>query len=308
MKWHRFFGRAFTFAGQLLWRNGWLSVALVLVFILTLTAGHVLVGVQVLSRAVIADIEERVDVSVYFAPGTSQEIVVGAQEYLTSLASVKAVRFVSAEEGRTRFLERHKNDPVLLQTVEAVGKNPFGDALIVRTASPADFPVVIEAMRHPRFSAAVERIDENNLQGVIAEVEKLVQQIRWVTYTLAAVFCAIATLMLFNAVRLAVYTHREEIGIMRLVGASRGFIRAPFALQSVVLGWVAVCAATVLALLGAWVVEEPLRSFFNGRSVGIWSFYASHLPAILGIQFVGITLLAALFSLFATSRYLRGQG
>lgn len=103
MKWHRSWARAFGFASQLLVRNGWLSVALVLVFTLTLVVGHFLLGVQVLSRVVIADIEERVDVSVYFKPGTSQEMVLGAQEYLSSLASVTSVRFVSAEEGRARF-------------------------------------------------------------------------------------------------------------------------------------------------------------------------------------------------------------
>lgn len=308
MKWHRYAGRAFAFAGQLLARNGWLSVALVLVFVLTLLAGHILLGVHVMAQAVIRDIEERVDVSVYFTPGTSEDVIRGAQEYLVSLEAVTQTTFVSAEEGLRRFSERHRADPGLLETLAAVGENPFGSSLVVHTKSPADFPTIIDSLQNPTFAPFVQKVDENDLKGVVEQITRVTNQIRLITLVLAGLLLFIATLMLFNAMRLAIYTHREEIGIMRLVGASRGFIRAPFLLQTILLGWVSVACATGLAMAIARGLELPLQAFLNGRSAGLWSFYWQNLWVILGAQWVGITLVSLLFSSLALSRYLKGQG
>ena len=123
--------RTTKFALQNIGRNIWLSVATVLVFVLTLSTINILITLHVLTDAAIQSVEDQIDVSVYFKKGTSEEIIFGAQDYVSSLSQVSKVEYVSGEEALKRFSERHRYDARILEALTVVETNPFGGELIV---------------------------------------------------------------------------------------------------------------------------------------------------------------------------------
>ena len=143
MKTHRSFARAFAFALQNIKRNVWLSIATVLVFALALLSVHTLIVLRVLTNAAIRGVEERIDVSVYFKKGTADDIVFGARDYLVGLSQVSEVKYVSAEEARERFVNRHKADDEILESLNVIETNPFSGSLVVSAKSPRDFDFIL---------------------------------------------------------------------------------------------------------------------------------------------------------------------
>ena len=224
--------RAFKFALQNFWRNIWLSLATILVFVLTLTMINMLVVVHVLTQAAVSQVEDRIDVSVYFKRGTTETTILGAREYLINLSQVRSAEYISSEEAYARFTERHRSDASIIGALNTIESNPFGGSLVIQARNPEDFAFILEALNNPQFGDAIEKKDFDDHERIITRIQLVTQRIQWFALGVGAVFLLIAALIVFNAIRIAIYTHREEIGIMKLVGASNGFIRLPFVLEA----------------------------------------------------------------------------
>ncbi len=122
---------------------------------------------------------------------------------------------------------------------------------------------------------------------------------------LIAIFGLFSVLIVFNTVRVAIYTQREEIGIMRLVGASGSFVRLPFVLEGI---FIALLASTIAAFIiaGAVTFVEPrLVSFFDGADPGLRAYFIGNLPSILAAELGSLFALVAVSSWAAVGKYLK---
>ncbi len=301
----RVFHRSIRFALQNARRNIWLAVATVLVFVLMLLTVNILMGIHVLAQAAIASVEERIDVSVHFRKGTSEELVFAARDYLAGLSQVKSVEYVSAEEALTRFTERRRANADILRAIDTVGSNPLGPELIITARTPEDFTFILEALANPTFGDAIEKKNFSDHEEMIGLIESLTRKVRLFVVGLAGVFAVIAILIVLNSIRVSVYTHREEIGIMRLVGADNHFIRLPFALEGVIFSVVATLIAAAIVLPAAAAIQPALTTFFEGATIGLNEYYLANWYWIFGLQAVGLSLLAVLASALAMGRYLK---
>ncbi len=297
--------RSVRFALQNVRRNIWLAVATVLVFVLMLLTVNILVGIHVLAQAAIASVEERIDVSVHFRKGTSEALVFAARDYLAGLSQVKSVEYVSAEEALTRFTERRSANKDILHALDTVGSNPLGPELIITARTPEDFAFILEALANPTFGDAIEKKNFSDHEEMIGLIESLTRKVRLFVVGLAGVFAVIAILIVLNSIRVSVYTHREEIGIMRLVGADNHFIRLPFALEGVIFSVVATIIAAAIVLPATAAVQPALTTFFEGATVGLNEYYLANWYWLFGLQAVGLSLLAVLASALAMGRYLK---
>ncbi|MEK7094599.1 MAG: permease-like cell division protein FtsX [Patescibacteria group bacterium] len=305
MKTHRSFARAFAFALQNIKRNVWLSIDTVLVFALALLSVHTLIVLRVLTNAAIRGVEERIDVSVYFKKGTADDIVFGARDYLVGLSQVSEVKYVSAEEARERFVNRHKADDEILESLNVIETNPFSGSLVVSAKSPRDFDFILEAVDNPTFGSFVKKTDFSDFEGILENINRYTNNAQIAVAVFAGILLVIAALIVFNAIRLAIYTHREEIGIMRLVGASNGFIRLPFVIEAILFGLFALIITAAIVYPSVRVIEPPLVSFFDGLDVGLISYYNSNGILMFLWQLGLLSVLSTLFSFFAMSRYLK---
>ena len=305
MMWLRSARRALLFATQNAWRNGWLSLATILIFILTLFSVHTLFALRLISAGAVERVEDSIDVSVYFKAATPEKTIVGLRDYLLTLSQVEGVDAVHAEDALARFRERHANDTELLSALTAVDGNPFGGELIIRARTTEDFPFILEALNHPTFSAAIKEKDFSDHQRLIERLQRIADMVRKIALVFTMLFSLIATLIVFNTVRVAIYTHREEIAIMKLVGAGNTFVRAPFVLEALCFTGIAtaISAAITLPLLG--VVEAPLDRFIGGDGVNLVGNYLAHgwLYLVLPGVILGVVSIAS--SLMAMRKYLR---
>ena len=122
---------------------------------------------------------------------------------------------------------------------------------------------------------------------------------------LAIFFALIATLIVFNTVRVAIYIHRDEIAVMRLVGARDWFIRGPFFFEVVFYSFVAavLMGGIIAASLALW--EPYIQAFFAGTEVKLSSFYIDNAFILFGAQFFGLVILSVGTSALAMRKYLR---
>jgi cell division transport system permease protein len=297
--------RVFTFALQNFWRNIWLSLITIFMLFLTLFSIAFSSGLNIVAEQTIRAVKERIAVSVYFTNDALEEDVRSVQNALAGMPTVKDVQYVSRDEALKQFRERTGDNPVIQQTIEALGENPLGATLIIKAQSIDDYPGIVGVLEGQEYQQAIEDIDFEESQTVITRLSSFADRARTIGYVVSAIFTFIAILVLFNTIRITIYSYREEIGIMKLVGATNWFVRAPFVLESVLYAVIAslFCILAIVLIVG---VSAPyLTTFFAGYDIDLVGYLQSHIGAIIGLQLAVAILLAVLSSLVAVGRYLR---
>jgi cell division transport system permease protein len=297
--------RVTKFAFQNFWRNFWLSLITVSMLVLTLITINILVVMNVVTDKAIALVEDRIEVSVYFEEYTEDTTVTRAVSYMRGLSQVRDVEIVTADEAYEAFVLRHADDAEIMNSLQELGDNPFGPMLVVKTESADDFELVIDALDNPEFSDFIREKDFSDYQQIVERIRSTTDQIRLVGVGLSLIFLFVAILIIYNTVRIGIFIHREEIGIMRLVGASNWFIKAPFYLEMMFLCLVSVAAAAVVVWPMISFVEPRLVAYFATEHVGVIEYFQMNALMIFGIE-LGILILVTLFSTAGAMRkYLR---
>jgi len=289
------------------WRNAFVSVAAIFVMTVALfVVGSTMMIDKVLS-VTLDNIQDKVDINVYFVVSAEQPAIDTLMTSLKALPDVEEVTLTSREEALAEFTELHKNESSIMQGLEELGENPLGASLAIRAKETSQYEGIAtflndqQALEDPQkplikevnFGKNKEAIDK--LTGIINAVERSTF-IAMVVLVLASVFIT------FNTIRLAIYTSREEISVMRLVGASNAFIRGPFMLQGIMYGVVAgVLALLILYPIVLWLGPET-EAFFQ---FNLFTYFASDFIRIFGTLVGTGIVLGMVSSMMAVARYLR---
>lgn len=299
--------RIFIYSWKNLARNAWIGLATVFVFMMALLSVNVLLGVNVMLDRVVHILEEKVDATVAFKAGTPDAVLSQARFYLTSLPQVSSVQFVTADEALKDFRARHADNPKVLSALDELSGNPLGAQIVVKAKHPEDYPFLMSAVQNPQYATFIESQTYDDHKVAIERIQSIGRNMRIFGAILVALFALFGLLIAFNAIRVAIYTQREEIGIMRLVGASSFFIRAPFVLEGV---WLASLALLVsgLAIAGtiAWI-EPIMRPLFDGSDPGLVTFFTHHFFTIVFIEGGSMLLMVGVVSWMAIGKYFRGK-
>lgn len=298
--------RLFKFAFQSILRNFWLSFVTTSVLVLTLLTVNMLIVMNVLAEATIESIQDKVQVEVYFNPGTSEDIQKSVHGYLSALPQVKDVAVIPAEQSLEAFKTLHADDPEVLAALEEVGGNPIGDSLLISANNPADFEFILAALdSSPEYTPYIKEKNYADHKAVIERLAGFSDKVKLVGLGLALFFVLISTLIVFNTIRVAIYVHRDEIAVMKLVGAQDWFVRGPFLLEAIFYSAVATAAMAGVTVLALRFLEPQIRSFFSGVDVGLASFYWDNALVIFGAQFLALAALSMITTLFAMRKYLK---
>ncbi len=297
--------RATTFAFQNFWRNFWLSLITVTMLVLTLFTVNILVTLNLVTDRAIQAVGDRVEISVYFQSSTKEQTVQNAVAYLRGLSQVRDVQVVSAQEALDQFTARHQNDETITQSLKEIGGNPFGPGLVIKAHTVGDFDVILKSLDNPDFRDQIREKDFSDYQQIITRIKQTTDHIRTIGLTVMAIFLLIAILIVFNTVRMSIFIHREEIGIMKLVGASNAFIRAPFLLEMLLLSFLAI-ALTILVVFGILSIIEPkIGPYFGSQSIGLVSYFQQNGWQIFGAQFLALVILTLFSTSLAMRKYLK---
>ncbi|MFH1315867.1 MAG: permease-like cell division protein FtsX [Candidatus Uhrbacteria bacterium] len=273
--------------------------------VLTLLTVNVLMVLNVVTSTAIDTVENKIDVSVYFKQDTSDDIIQGAQGYLRGLDQVVDAQLITADQALERFQERHVNEVDILRSLEEVSGNPFGSSLVVKARSSKDFDFILESLENPQYRDYIEKKEFDDYGEIISNINNITDKVRWFGYMLSGIFMLIAILIVFNTVRVAIFIHREEISIMRLVGASSTFIRSPFLVEAVLFSLLGTLITIIITYPVLGILEPRFDAFFGTTSTGLLDYYNANMLIIFGAQFVGIALVNILASSIAMRKYLK---
>ncbi|HEB01522.1 MAG TPA: ABC transporter permease [Candidatus Portnoybacteria bacterium] len=284
-------------------RNGWLSVATASVIMLTLFALSLLVMVNVVASEALTSLQDKVDVSVYFKTEAPEPQILRVRAELVELNEIKSVEYVSREEALTKFKEKHEDNPLLTQSLEELGSNPLQASLNIKAFNPEQYPQIASFLEGTRYSGLIDKINYWQNREIISRLSLLTQGIRQGGLGLSLILAVIAVLVTFNTIRLTMYSHRQEIEIMKLVGATNWYVRLPFIVEGVIYGLVA-CLATLIILTPLIILVSPRITSFLPES-DLLADFKSNFLLIIGLQILVSLALGAISSLIAIRRYLK---
>jgi cell division transport system permease protein len=288
-------------------RNAWLTIAATAVMTITL----LVVFVTLASRNVLVDtvneISKKVDMSIYVQTETTEKDVKAIQGGLEKLSSVKSVRYISPEAAREEFARNNKNNSGALDALnEAPNKFPGTFRISLVDINQTD-----ELRRFVESDTTLKKnINPDRAPSFAGERRSAIESIgRWVGFAERAglvasvIFIAISSLIVFNTIRMAIFNRKDEIQMMKLIGADRNFIRGPFVVEAVVYGFIAAVIATTLGIALLYASSEKLFSY--GIIVtGTTEFLTTYIGfVLLGMILMG-ALIGVISSLLATRRYL----
>ena len=289
-------------------RGGAVSVATVLIMTVTLGIIAALIFLSALLSYTLATIKDKVDVSVYFVTTANEADMFAVKDQLEKLPQVASVTYASAEEALAAFRARHANDQLTLQALDELGENPLDASLSIRAKDPSEYESIVSFLEaSPALSAGgtsiVDRINYAQNKEVIDRLTLAIQATREIGFAVVALFAIASILIAFATIRLAIYTAKDEIAVMRLVGASNAYIRGPFIVTGVITGVIA--AALVLLLLwpATWYAGAKTASWFGGFNLA--AYYNGNVSTVFFILVLSGIVLGAVASMLAIRRYLK---
>jgi len=295
--------RIFKWGFKNFWRNGWLSTATISIMTLTLLVITVLLMVNIVANAVLADLEKKIDISVYFKIEAPEQEILEVKSELEKLEEVESVTYTSQDNALIRFKEKHKDNPILLQSLEELDTNPLEASLNIKAKETSQYASINQFLESVYYQDLVDKINYLQNKEVIEKLSRIVNDIKTGGLALTFLLTLIVFLVTFNAIRLAIYSSREEINVMRLVGASNSFIRGPFIVEGVLYGVIA--TVTTLAVL------YPVFYFLSPKLSGflpigdIFSYFQVNLLSFFFLLLGIGVILGGLSSLIAVRKYLK---
>ena len=286
------------------------TVSLSSIFILTITLS--IITSFYLCRAVfdytLDQVKEKVDVRVYFTTDATEQQVTEVKAKLLGLTDVKTVTYVTREQALSDFKKKHEGDQLTLQALDELGTNPFGASLSIIAKDTSRYEAIASQLSEGSglLGDAKGVIDKVNYYQIKDSIDKLNSIIGWtntVGFWLSIVFVLMSCMIVYNTIRLAIFVYRDEIAVMKLVGASNMFIRGPFIVESLLYSLVATVITLALFFPATIWVTKKTVFFFEGLNIN--AFYTSHFLELAGTLILFSALLTVISSLLAVRKYLK---
>jgi len=288
-------------------RSGFTSIASVLIMTITLFVIVSLIFVQTTLHTALNDIKEKVDVTVYFVPNASESSIESIQSALTKLPEVKSVSYTSSETALSNFKERHANDYLTLQALDELNDNPLGASLNVKAKDPSQYESISKYFENDSALtlgalSIIDKIDYHQNKVVIDRLSSIITGAQRLGFAISLVLILISIIITFSTIRLIIYMSREEINVMRLVGAGSKYIRGPFIVSGMLVGIIAsIFAIFILIPVSIWLGNQ-MTDFIG---INLFTYFKANFFQLFIIMLVSGVILGSISSTFAIHRYLR---
>ena len=279
--------RIIKFGFQDVWRNFWLSLATIMILILTLFS---------------VNLKNRVDISIYLKQGVSEDKILNLRARLANINNVQEVIYTSQADALESFRQRYQANPEILQALQQLDQNPLTSSLVIKPKDPSLYENLIEELNQIQDPLIASRNFQDN-KKLLDKINYITDKINDIAIIISSIFLMIMLLVIFNSVRLAIYSHRQEIIIMKLVGASNFFIKAPFLFSSLIYTITGVILTAVIFYPFLNILQPYLDTFFFGYNIDLLSYFNSRWLEIAGLQFLGIAAVNLLASYIAVGKY-----
>lgn len=296
-------GRTFKESISNFVRNGWLSVAAVTVLFLSLYVISLLFVVTKTADNVLKNIQEKVNVSIYFKSDVVQDDIYKYKSELSTWPQIKSIEYVSRDQALENFKKNNANEPVIIKSLEELGENPLLASLVVKANNPTEYEKLVEDLGNVSFKGEISRVNYGKNKEIIEKLNGIISEIKKIGTSMVVLFGAIAVLITFNTIRITIFTHKKEIEIMRLVGASNSFIRLPFIFEGVSYAVIGLIISTVFVFITLKFITPFISTIIPSES--LVSVFTGNFLWLIGLQFLVGIFLGVISSMIAIRRYLK---
>jgi len=292
------------------WRNTFVSLSAILVMTITLIVIAFVIFVGAILNSSLEELRDKVDVNVYFVTTAPESQILEVQSLLEQLPEVALVEYVSRDQALEEFRNRHQDDQLILQALDELGENPLGAILNVKAQETSQYETVASFLESDTAlsegavsTSIIDRVNYFQNRLAIERLSRIITAAETLGIVITAVLAIVSVIITFNTIRLVIYTSREEISVMRLVGASYSYVRGPFVVSGIFYGLVAsVITMIVFYPIVLWL-GPTTESFFG--SINVLSYYLSNFFQLLIVLLLSGTVLGGFSSFLAVRKYLK---
>ncbi len=300
------------------WRNGFLSFAAIVVLTISLLSFGSIIFVGAFGRALIADVKEKVDINVYFTLGAPEQDILAVQADLKRLPEVASTTYISNDQVLVDFKKKWQDNTLIMQGLDEIGNNPFPATLNVKAKDPGQYASITQYLQNKNPSMSdgtplIEKVNYEQNKLIIDRLSTIIPAVEKAGTILGVIMIFVAIIVVFNTIRLIVYTSKDEISVMKLVGASNIYVRGPLIVSGIMYGVISgLIAILCMAAFAYWSDAVILR--FAGVEIAsnfelvvnvLSRYFIDNFGQIFSIIMGTGILLGGLSSYIAAKRYLK---
>ncbi len=292
------------------YRNRTVSLSSIFMLTITLCVVMSISTMHYVFSHTLDSIKDKVDIRVYMKPDATDDDIESLQNAVKSISNVRSAMLESRADALSKYKDQHRDDKDTLKALDEIGDNPFGASVTILAVNPNQYEGIVKSIQKYTddrlISTGRNSIDKINYGELRDSINKLNNIINWtdkVGVWAAGVFILMSLMIVYNTTRLAIYVFREEIGIMKLVGASNFFVRGPFIVEAILY---AVVATTITIILfypfSIWVTGKTAE-FLGGLSIA--EYYTSNVFNLFLLLLITGVVVTSISSFFAVRKYLK---
>ena len=287
-------------------RSGLISWAAVLVTTITLSVITIILLLQAVLFSSLNQIKDKVDVTVYFTTGASEDKIMEVKDSLEKLPEVASVTYTSATEALKAFRDRHSNDYPTIQALDEINTNPLGGYLNIKAKQVSQYESIANFLKSNDSSnsgsnSVIDKVNYNQNKLVIDRLNSIIAGAQRLGFLITLVLIIISIIITFNTIKLTIFISKEEIGVMRLVGASKMRVRGPFMIEGAIYG----ILATIITMLLFWPATAWLGKHMTSfLGINLYNYFTSSFFQIFTIILLSGVFLGIVSSYLAIRKYL----
>lgn len=300
------FFRVFKMGGINFWRNGWLSVAASTVMALTLFIISVFIILSFVLNIAVQAVNEEMDMSVYFKKEAKEVQILDLKYKLLSQEEVKDVKHITPEEALEIFKSHRtrKEDQRLIESISE-GENPLPASLEIKVYDPNQLDKITEFLQTAEHKEIIDNTSYQNKEETIKKILGMTGYVKKIGIGLSIILVIISLVIIFNTIRITIFTRASEIEMMKLVGATDWYIRGPFVLEGVFYGVIATLASLLILYPILYLISPSVSRYFGASGGDMFKYFNEHFLTIIGLEILIGVFLGIISSIVAIQRYLK---
>ena len=286
-------------------RNGWLTVATIITMFLSILVFTGVLIMNYTSNRFIANLKDKIDISIYFKPSIEESEILLVQEQLGKVEGVVKTEYISRDKALEFFKQKYGHNQTLLKALDEIGENPLSASVNIKIKNTEDYDKILTYVETAVFKDKLVNINFTENRDLLSKTTNLINSLKVGSLVITIVLTSVAIIVAFNTIRIAIYSMREEINIMKLVGATNWFVRGPFVLAGCFYGLIAAVLSFICYVPLILTVGRRLDLFLG--EISITSYFFSNIVILLLVQIAFGVIIGVVSAMFAVAKYLEGK-
>ncbi len=284
-------------------RNGWLTVATVVVMTLSLFIVSMTMILGITTNLILDNLKDKINISVSFDQDVPEDSILSIKQSLEKYKEVASVTYISRDQALADFIKMSNNNPAIMQALDEIGENPLLASLTIKAHTPDQYDIIAQALAQATFKDDITNVNYEQNKTAIDNLNSIGAVTREVGLVLGIIFISISFLITLNTIRINMHSRRSEFEIMRLVGASNTYVRMPSVFEGILYGLTAAAVTLVLLLVSLQALSPLTKGVIDNGS--LLDYYTGNFLQIsLSVILLGV-ILGALGGAVAVRKYMK---